>query len=49
MMLQAVTTPMIVILTTVEVLFMFLENIYSTGVTYDHHLRSPKYFCHTGY
>jgi hypothetical protein len=31
-----------------QVSFMLLENIYSTGVTYDHHLRSSKYFYGTG-
>ncbi len=35
MMLQAVALPMIVILTTLEVSFMLLEHIYSTGLTYD--------------
>ncbi len=36
MMLQAVASPVIVILATLEVSFMLLEYIYSTGVTYDH-------------
>jgi hypothetical protein len=37
MMLQVVVSPMIVILTTLEVLFMLLANIYSRGVTHDDH------------
>ncbi len=39
-----VTSPTIVILRTLGVSFMLLENIYSTGITYDHHLRSPNFF-----
>jgi hypothetical protein len=35
--LQVVASPTIVILTTLEVSFMLLENIYSTGVSYDAH------------
>ncbi len=35
MMLQVVASPMIVILTTLEVSFMLLENIYSTVITRD--------------
>jgi hypothetical protein len=35
MMLQVVASPTIVILTTLEVSFMLLDNIYTTGVTYD--------------
>ncbi len=35
MMLQVVTSPMNAILTTLEVSFTHLENIYSTGVTHD--------------
>jgi hypothetical protein len=43
-LLQVVASPTIVILTTLEVSFMLLENIYSTDVTHgDHHLR-PSYF-----
>jgi hypothetical protein len=33
MMLQVVAFPTIIILTTLEVLFMLLDNIYITGVT----------------
>ncbi len=35
MTLQAVASPVIVILTTLEVSFMLLEYIYSTDVTYN--------------
>ncbi len=35
MTLQAVTSPTIVILMTLEVTFMLLENIYSAGITHD--------------
>jgi hypothetical protein len=35
--LQVVASPMIVILTTLEVSFMLLENIYDTGITHDDH------------
>jgi hypothetical protein len=35
MMLQVVASPMIVILTTLEVSFMLLANIYSIGVAHD--------------
>jgi hypothetical protein len=35
MMLQFVASPAIIILTTLEVSFMLLENIYSAGTTYD--------------
>jgi hypothetical protein len=35
MMLQVVASPMIVILTALEVSFMLLANIYSRGVTHD--------------
>jgi len=34
-MLQVVASPTIVILMTLEVSFILLENIYSTGITYD--------------
>ncbi len=34
-MLQVVASPTIVNLTTLEVLFMLLANIYSTGITHD--------------
>jgi hypothetical protein len=38
---QVVASPTIIILTTLEVSFTLLENIYSTGVTHeDRHLRS---------
>ncbi len=37
MMLQVVASPMIIRMTTVEVSFMLLENIYSTGITNDEH------------
>ncbi len=35
MTLQVVASPMIVILTTLEVSFTLLENIYSTAITHD--------------
>ncbi len=35
MMLQVVASPTIIILTTLEVSFMLLANIYSTGITHD--------------
>jgi len=35
MRLQVVVSPTIVILTTLEVSFLLLENIYSTGFTHD--------------
>jgi hypothetical protein len=35
MMLQVVVSPTIVILTTLEVSFMLLPNIYSRGITHD--------------
>jgi hypothetical protein len=34
-MLQVVASPMIIILTTLEVSFTLIENIYSTGITHD--------------
>jgi hypothetical protein len=37
MTLQVVASPTIIILTTLEVSFMHLAIIYSTGVTYDDH------------
>jgi len=37
MMLQVVASPTIIRMTTVEVSFMLLENIYSTGITNDDH------------
>ncbi len=44
MMLQVVASHTIVILMTLEVSFMLLENIYSTGVTHDdHHMRIVVY------
>jgi hypothetical protein len=36
-MLQVVALPIIIILTTLEVSFMILENIYSTDITLDYH------------
>jgi len=40
MTLQVVASPMIIILTIIEVSFTLLENIFSTGVTHDdHHMR----------
>ncbi len=36
-MIQVVASPTIIILTTLEVSFMLLENIYSTGVNHDNH------------
>ncbi len=38
MTLQAVTSLTIFILITLKLSFMLLQNIYSRGVTYDHHL-----------
>ncbi len=35
--LQVVASPRIVILTTLEVSVMLLENIYDTGITHDDH------------
>ncbi len=35
MMLQVVASPMVIILTDIEVSFTLLENIYSKGVTRD--------------
>jgi hypothetical protein len=46
-MLQAVGSPTIIILTTLEVSFMLLDDIYSTGIPYDHHLSLSKYFYST--
>ncbi len=44
MTLQAVASPMIVILMTLEVSFMLLANIYSRGVTHDdRHVRIGIY------
>jgi hypothetical protein len=37
MTFQVVASPTIVILMTLEVSFMLLENIYSTGITHDDH------------
>jgi hypothetical protein len=44
MTLLVVVSPMIVILTTVEVSFMLITNIYSTGITYNRYLRSSMFF-----
>ncbi len=41
---QLGASPTISILTMVEVSFMFLESIYSTGLTLDHHLQLSEYF-----
>jgi hypothetical protein len=49
MMLQVVASPMIIILTTLEVSFMLLENIYITSVTYNYYLQFQKYFCSKGH
>jgi hypothetical protein len=50
MTLQAVASPMMVIVTTLELSFMILHNIYSSGITNDHHLQSLPtiitYDCH---
>jgi hypothetical protein len=48
MMLQVVASLTIIIQMILEVSFMLLENIYSTGVTYNPHLQSSKYFYSTG-
>ncbi len=43
-MLQVVASPAIIILKTLEVSFMLLANIYSTGVTHnDHHVMIVVY------
>jgi hypothetical protein len=51
MMLQVVALPTIIILLTLEapmiIILITLESIYSTGITYKHHLRSSKYFYST--
>ncbi len=49
MMLKMVSSPTIVILTAPEVSFMLPENVYSTGVSYDLHLRLSKYFYSIGH
>jgi hypothetical protein len=39
MMLHVVVSPMIIVLTTIEVSFMLLSNIYSRGITHgDRHV-----------
>jgi hypothetical protein len=44
-MLQVVASPTIIILTTLEVSFTLLENIYSRGITHDDfHLRSSYFY-----
>jgi len=43
MMLQVVPSSTIIILMTLDVSFILLENIYSTGIACKHHLRSSKY------
>jgi hypothetical protein len=45
---QVMASPTMVILTTLVVSFMLLENIYSTDITYNSHLRLSKYFYCTG-
>ncbi len=43
--LQVVASPMIVILTTLDVLFMLPDNIYGTGITHcDRHLQSLCFY-----
>jgi len=37
MMLQVVVSPTIVILTTLEVSFMLLANVFTRGITHDDH------------
>ncbi len=49
MMLQVVASHTTVILMTLDLLFMFLENIKSTGITHDRHLQLSKYFYRTGH
>ncbi len=44
-MLQAVASLMIAIMTAI----MLPENIYSTVITYDHHLQLSKYWFGTGH
>jgi len=48
-MLHLVASLTISILTMVEVSFMFLESIYSTGVSQDHHLQLSKYSYSAGH
>jgi hypothetical protein len=45
--LMTLEAPRVVILMTLEVSFMLLDNIYSIGITYHHHLGSSKYFYST--
>jgi hypothetical protein len=47
--LQIVVSPTIIILTTLEVSFMVLEHIYSTGVTHDDRHLLSSYFYSTGH
>ncbi len=51
-MLQAVVSLTIAIMTAIMLLessIMLPENIYSTVITYDHHLQLPKYCYGTGH
>ncbi len=51
-MLQAVASLMIAIITAIMLLdssIMLPENIYSTVITYDHHLQLSKYCSGTGH
>ncbi len=47
-MLQVVASPMILITMTLEVSFMLLENIYSTGITHDDRHLPASYFYSIG-
>jgi hypothetical protein len=46
-MLKVVASPTIIILTTLNVSFMLLENIHSTGITHDDHHLQPPYIYST--
>jgi len=46
MTLQVVAPPMIVILATLEVSFMLLENIRNTGITHVDHIYDTGLRCH---
>ncbi len=48
-MLQAVASPRIFILTTLEVSFMLPDNTYSRGITHDNHNLLSPYFHSTGH
>ncbi len=47
--LQVVLSPMSITLMTLGVSFMLVENFCSTGITYDRHFQSSKYFYSTGH